>query len=154
VPYLNLPFGSLILIESLAAEVSAIPIQIVALYDMENQWLAKRALRDMWKFPGSQWPATVDIAELRFDTRLHGAITLVSVPHQFGSRLFVFKSSDRDVRYMYHELKLLLSQEAHLNVISRPTLIVTKRCRFGGERGVCGFLLEYHCEQTAPMALA
>lgn len=139
--YLNLPFGSLILIENLAAEVSATPIQMVALYDMENQWLS---MRDMWKFPDSQWPPTVDVAELRFDTRLHSTTTLVSVPAHFGNRLFAFKSSVRDVRYMYHELKVLLSQEAHPNVISRPILIVAKRCRFGGKRGVCGFLLEYY----------
>jgi hypothetical protein len=151
--YLNLPFGSLILIENLAAEVSATPIRMVALYDMENQWLSMRVLRDMWKLPDSQWPTTVDVAELRFDRRLHSTIALVSVPAYFDNQLFAFKSSVRDVRYMYHELRLLLSQEAHPNVISQPILIVTKQCKFGGKRGICGFLLEYHPLGTLRSAL-
>jgi hypothetical protein len=55
----------------------------------------------------------------------------------------VFKSVLQEQRYMYNELKMLLSLGRHPNVISRPIGVVTKKARFGNRRGVCGFLLEW-----------
>ena len=151
--YMSLPFGSAILIESIDVNPSAMSVQIVPLYEVESQWLSVGDLKTMWDLSDQQWTAPVDITELRFDSRFHSAITLVSVPDRFDDQLFVFKASSRDVRYMYHELKLLLLQEAHPNVISRPLLIVTKQCRFGAKKGVCGFLVDYHTAGTLKQIL-
>jgi hypothetical protein len=56
----------------------------------------------------------------------------------------VFKSVLEEQRYMYNELKMLLSLEPHPNVVPRPLGVVTKKARFGNRRGVCGFLLEWY----------
>jgi serine/threonine protein kinase len=45
---------------------------------------------------------------------------------------------------MYHELKMLLTMTPHPNIIPRPLYLVTQKCRFGGNIGVCGFILEYY----------
>lgn len=44
---------------------------------------------------------------------------------------------------MYNELKMLVGMRPHQNVIGRPRVVV-KKARFGGRRGVCGFLMEWY----------
>lgn len=58
-------------------------------------------------------------------------------------RRMVFKSLLRDQRYLYNEIKTLLSFRPHPHVAGRPLGLVVKRSRFGSRLGVCGFLMEY-----------
>jgi hypothetical protein len=58
-------------------------------------------------------------------------------------RRVVFKSLLRDQRYLYNEIKTLLSFRPHPHVAGKPLGLVVKRSRFGSRLGVCGFLMEY-----------
>ena len=58
-------------------------------------------------------------------------------------RRMVFKSLLRDQRYLYNEIKTLLSFRPHPHVAGKPLGLVVKRSRFGSRLGVCGFLMEY-----------
>jgi serine/threonine protein kinase len=83
----------------------------------------------------------VEWERLRFKRQVHEVISLVGIDG--WEKDVVFKCVLEDQRYMYNELKMLLSLEAHPNLISRPVGVVTKKGRFGNRRGVCGFLLEW-----------
>ena len=78
--------------------------------------------------------------------QLNDAISLVRVREVFGIELFVLKTSISDIKYLYHELKLLLTMPPHLNIIARPLYLVTSSDRHGGDDRVYSFLLEYHSQ--------
>ncbi|KAJ2995554.1 hypothetical protein NUW58_g1241 [Xylaria curta] len=145
--YLELPFGSRIVLENMSCDVRQISIQFVPIYDIERQWLSVKALQDMWKLPNDAFPAVIDFDKLQFRQQLHDTITVVSLAVHRG-RQFIFKSLMNDLKYFYHELKVLITMKPHTNIISRPIYIVTKRCGFGGKRGVCGMILEYYPKGT------
>jgi serine/threonine protein kinase len=145
--YLQLPFGSRILFETLSHDIRQIDIQFVPIYDIERQWLSEKTLRGMWDVPDAAWPSTVDFGSLQFQRRLHDTIDVVSIDGH-GNQEFVFKSLMNDIKYLYHELKTLMAMKPHPNVIPRPIYLVTKRCGFGGRRGVCGMILKYYRRGT------
>lgn len=68
-------------------------------------------------------------------------------------RQMVFKSLLRDQRYLYNEIKTLLSFRPHPHVAGKPLGLVVKRSRFGSRLGVCGFLMEYFEGGNLQMAL-
>ena len=142
--YMAMPFGSRIVVESMRPNVREMEITLLPNYKVEQQWLSVTALRAMWQLPYSAWPAIVDISELRFVHQMHEAITLVKLlDREEIAKIFVFKSLVNDVKHMYHELKILLTLPTHTHTVPRPSFIVTKKCRFGGKQGVCGFILPY-----------
>lgn len=145
--YFELPFGSRIVFETMSHDVRRIKIQFAPIYDIERQWLSIKALQDMWKLPDDAWPRVVDFDSLQFRRQLHDTITVVSICGH-GNKQFVFKSLMNDLKYFYHELKVFMAMKPHPNIISRPIYLVTKRCSFGGRRGVCGMILEYHPKGT------
>lgn len=145
--YLNMPFGSRILIKNIAIDPREMIIDIVPYYAVEQQMMSIDALQAMWNLPPGIWPAVLDIQELRFVEQLHESISLVRISKD-DPQLYVFKSLTDDLKPFYHELKTLLTLTDHPNIISRPSHIVTKRCGFGGKTGVCGFILEYHQHGT------
>ncbi|KAK4102452.1 hypothetical protein N658DRAFT_403130, partial [Parathielavia hyrcaniae] len=132
-------------------------VALVARYGVEKGMVGVERLVKMWDGEGVCWKG-VEVMEwerLRFGRQVHEVISLVTVDGDeeggggdealAGGRgvAMVFKSVLQEQRYMYNELKMLLSLEPHPNVISRPIGVVTKKGRFGGRRGVCGFLLEW-----------
>jgi serine/threonine protein kinase len=87
-----------------------------------------------------QFPVTVDITQLEFVLQLHDSVCLVKL----DGKLWIMKALANHTKYMYHELRHLLSIPPHVNVVSQPCHLVTKRCAFGGKVAVVGFTLEYH----------
>ncbi|KAH6673451.1 hypothetical protein B0J14DRAFT_700453 [Halenospora varia] len=146
--YNELPFGSRIIIDNMCADIRQMEIYLVPVYDVEQQWYSLKNLQDMWKFPSHDWPEVLDLSELKLQYQHHEAITIVEIPKRHGAQNFIFKSLVRDSKYLYHELKMLLTLDPHPNVISRPLYVVTKKCRFGGKIGICGFVLKYYPHGT------
>ncbi|KAK0705663.1 hypothetical protein B0H67DRAFT_389061 [Lasiosphaeris hirsuta] len=144
--YRNMPFGSQIIVSRVAArldEMSA-DMHLCPDYDVEGAMMGVDVLQGMWGLEESAWPPVVEWTELRFKRQLHEAIALLEIPSLTGQgRDVVFKALVRDQRYMYNELKMLLTLRPHPNIVSRPLCVVVKRGRFGGRRGVCGFVIEY-----------
>jgi hypothetical protein len=146
-----LPFGSRIIFENVAKDVKVMRISVVASHDLERQLLSIQALQSMWQLPQTSWPEEIDLYKLRLRSQIHDSISLVQIPnecHRPSENIFVFKSTTGDPKYMYHELKVLLTMPPHPNVITRPLYVVTKESRFGGKRGVCGFILRHHPQGT------
>ncbi|KAK4167463.1 hypothetical protein QBC43DRAFT_142287 [Cladorrhinum sp. PSN259] len=145
--YHAMPFGSKILVTKVSASLEETEIHLYPEYEVEQAMLTVEALQKMWGFhdeeghggASSAWPPVIELSEVKLKKQLHEAITLVDVR---GS-LLVFKSLLRDQRYMYNELKMLLTLKPHPNLVPRPKYVVVKKGRFGGKRGVCGFLMEY-----------
>ena len=144
--YLSLPFGSQIIVPELTLDpaATASTIHLLPNYTVEQAMIPLPALRQLW--PSSiTYPPTIDTTSLTFHSQLHEAITLVTIASSPDpSRKYVFKSLLRDQKYLYNELKMLLTLPHHPNLVSRPLYIVTHKCRFGGKRGVAGFILEYY----------
>ena len=143
--YLSLPFGSRILVAHVAAHLDETEIHLIPVYEVEQELLGISFLIGQWgdRIFGAGVPGMLDWANLAFVRQIAETISLVHIPSLHGDAEFVFKSLTRDTRHMYHELKVLLSLEAHPNIISHPLYVVEKRCRFGGRKSVCGFILEY-----------
>ncbi|KAK0638636.1 hypothetical protein B0T16DRAFT_421473 [Cercophora newfieldiana] len=145
--YLSMPFGSQILVTNMAANLDemSLDMHLRPSYDVEQAMESAESLQRMWNLPESAWPPFVEWENVQFERQLHESITLVSLSGKptHPSDIFVLKSLTRDQRYMYNELKMLLTLPPHPSIIPRPAYVVTKRGRFGGKRGVCGFLIEY-----------
>ncbi|KAK0613935.1 hypothetical protein B0T14DRAFT_437812 [Immersiella caudata] len=145
--YLSMPYGSQILVTSIATNLEEMVsgIHMCPSYEVEQAMQSVEVLQSMWGLPDAAWPPILEWEHLQFQKQLHESITLVTVPGKTGqgAEAFVFKSLTRDQRYMYNELKMLLTLPPHPNVIPWPAYVVTKKSRFGGRRGVCGFLIEY-----------
>jgi hypothetical protein len=142
--YMSLPFGSRIVIHTLSCH----PRNVVATFDdvndLEFNWLSVTMLEKLWGFSRDRMPPTVDLTNLQLLDELYSAVSLVTYVERHGSRPFVFKASTRNTKHLYHELWTLLLLEPHRNIIGHPLYLVTKKVRFGGKRGVCGMLFEYH----------
>ena len=145
--YKAMPFGSRIVIDDVCSDFEAIDVHLIPNYEVELKWLAVDALQRMWNLSEGAWPDIIDLNCVQLQRQLHDAITLVNI-RGHGTRTFVFKSVTTDVKFFYHELKLLICMDAHPNIISRPLYIVTKKCQFGGKVGVCGFILKYYSGGT------
>jgi serine/threonine protein kinase len=142
--YMALPFGSQILIEKIGMEPQDTLAHFVPQYDLELQWLSMKRLQSMWNVSSDAWPPLIDLSELRVHDEPHAAISIVTIPEREGGIQFVFKSDVRHVKYLYHELRQLLLMKPHPHIIQRPLYLVTKRVNFGGKKGICGMILEYH----------
>ena len=145
--YKKMPFGSQIIIEKICSDVRDMKVHLMPNYDIEQQWLSVKALQAMWGLPATSWPTIIDLADVQLRHQPHEAISLVNIK-SCGSTMFIFKSLTRDLKHMYHELKMLLTTQPHPNMISRPRYIVTKKGRFGNKVGVCGFILDYYPKGT------
>ncbi|KAH8905226.1 hypothetical protein BR93DRAFT_946102 [Coniochaeta sp. PMI_546] len=144
--YLSLPFGSQIAVTELTLDPTetAASIQFMPNYEVEQAMMSLDSLQQMW--PSDLcWPATIDTTDLLCCSQIHEAITIVTIPcSPHPDREYVFKSLLREQKYLYNELKMLLTLQPHDNLIPRPLYIVTHKCRFGGKSGVAGFILEYY----------
>lgn len=67
--------------------------------------------------------------------------------------IFVFKSAVEDIKYAYHELKMLLTMPSHQHIMPRPIYCVTMTDRYGGSDKLCGFILPFFPLGTLAEAL-
>ncbi|KAJ0160278.1 hypothetical protein CTA2_8234 [Colletotrichum tanaceti] len=141
--FTSMPFGSRIVFKSLSLDVRAMEIDVAPTHYLERQLLSSSALAQMWGAT-VQLPEHVDISEVHVVEQIHDSVCLVRIQ----DRLWILKTLTSYTKYLYHELKLLLSAKPHPNVMSRPAHLVTKRCTFGSKIAVIGFTLEYHCYGT------
>ncbi|KAK1962951.1 hypothetical protein LY78DRAFT_217329 [Colletotrichum sublineola] len=135
----SVPFGSRIVFKTLSLDIRAMEIDVAPTYYLERQLLSAFTLADMWGTT-IQLPECVDISEVHVVEQIHDSVCLV----RFNGRLWILKTLTSYTKYLYHELKLLLSAKPHPNVMSRPAHLVTKQCSFGSKIAVVGFTLEYH----------
>ena len=154
--YSDMPFGSRVLMANLTPDVADMDIHLMPDYGLEQSMLTVDDLQAMWDLPSASWPPVLDLADVHFRRQIHDAIAVVRIPSRHGgmSTDLVFKSLVRDQRHMYHELKMLLTLRPHANLVRRPLHVVTKRARFGGKRGVCGFVLPYYPRGSLQQRLA
>ncbi|TAQ89929.1 hypothetical protein B7494_g1785 [Chlorociboria aeruginascens] len=142
--YMSSPFGSQITIATVEVDVKRMDIALVPRYDLERQWLSVASLEEMWDLPhDALMPPGIDIEELRFKEQLYDSIGLVEIDGREGESL-VLKTISLDTKALYHELNTLITLPPHPNVSPPPLYFVTKKVRFGGKRGVCGFLMSYY----------
>jgi len=122
-------------------------------YEVEEQWLSVGELQNMWQLMAEKWPPILDHNELKLISQVHEAISIVRISSCPSSETFAFKSVTNDVQYLYHELKTSMTIPPHGHIISAPLYVVTKKHRFGGKVGVCGFILPYFTGGTLRHAL-
>lgn len=139
--YRNAPFGSRIIVDSISADPKKkMRFGIIKDFTSERQMLPFTALQSMWNLTPNDYPPTIDINQLRLIRILHDTVSIVSLYQDMEAHPVIFKTSP-DIRYSYHELKLLLSMEKHPGIISKPLYIVTGVDRYGGNDKVFGFIL-------------
>ncbi|KAF2761735.1 hypothetical protein EJ05DRAFT_496635 [Pseudovirgaria hyperparasitica] len=138
------PFGSRLVLDRISASVFDTTIRFVKEFDVERQMLSFVQLQSMWKLPHQDIPDPISLDELRLLGQLHDTVSLVMLPTSVGGKKAIFKSSLHDVKYMYHELKLLLTMRPHVNVMSKPWHLVTVKDRYGGDDKTVGFILPFY----------
>jgi hypothetical protein len=141
--YMNLPFGSRIVFENIAKDVQQVRVRIVPMHSLERELLSVTNLRSIWQ--DIQLPPTLDIAQLELLKQFHDSVSLVRTNGKQDVREnIILKALIISPKYLYHELRILLTMPPHPNIASRPLHLVTKRCRFGGKTGVIGFTSTLH----------
>ncbi|KAK3898980.1 U-box domain-protein 33 [Staphylotrichum tortipilum] len=134
----GLPFGSVVVVDF--EDGGEVPgVRLVARYGVEQGMVGVEVLRGMWD--GWDGVEVVEWERLGLRTQVHETVAVVEVD---GEGELAFKSVLRGQRWMYNELKMLLGLAPHPNVVPRPRGVVVKKSRFGGRKGVCGFLLEWY----------
>ncbi|KAF8848039.1 hypothetical protein BDZ45DRAFT_681483 [Acephala macrosclerotiorum] len=146
--YNSLPFGSRILFHNITTNISSVRVQVLKTHFLERQFLSLPTLQSFWSIPPSNVPPSIDISHLHLLHQLHDSVSLIQLPNHNHSQRWIFKSLTSSPKYMYHELKVLLSIREHKNVISRPKYLVTKQTNFGAKISVVGFLLPYYPNGT------
>ncbi|KAK0736513.1 hypothetical protein B0T21DRAFT_367093 [Apiosordaria backusii] len=143
--YLTAPFGSRIIIDDIATSIEDMTIYFVPDYGIEQNMCSVDQLKKVWHdhLKEQDWPPSIDLGKLNFKKQIHEAISLVTLPGHSGNKVVVFKSLLRDQRYMYNEIKTLLLLAPQKNLMPKPLFIVTKKSKFGGKKGIAGFVMEY-----------
>lgn len=144
--YYNLPFGTRIVFENLPLNVRDAKIVIGPMHNLEYHQLSPQELGEMWQMDVEQMPPTVDICSLVYVRQLQDSVCLVKYHGDEGAgTLWALKALISSVKYMYHELRNLLTMPPHPNVLGRPTKLVTKKTRTNAMRTVViGFLEPYY----------
>jgi hypothetical protein len=146
--YQRLPFGSRIVFENIATDINDVRIQIVPTHYLERQLLSVTKLQTMWADLPISWPEVLDISDINLLSQIHDSVSLVQIPQLHGEKKYILKALTDSPKYLYHELKLLLSMPAHAYIISPPLYLVAKLCQFGGKQGVIGFVTAYQSQGT------
>jgi hypothetical protein len=145
--YMSLPFGSRIVFENIAKDVRQVRVRTVPMHSLERELISVTTLQSMWK--DVHLPPTLDISQLGLLRQFHDSVSLVCTNGiQDGPENVVLKALIVSPKYLYHELRILLTMPPHPNIAPSPLLLVTKRCRFGGKIGVIGFTSTYHDQGT------
>ncbi|KAI6783810.1 uncharacterized protein J7T54_001686 [Emericellopsis cladophorae] len=138
--YHNMPFGSRILLRNLPMNIADAVVMTVPAHHLEAQLHTLPSLQQCWAAEVKDYPPTLDLGELTYICQIHDSVSLVMI----NNKLWIFKALTSDSKYLYHELRKLLTMPAHPNVMSRPAHLITKKCSFGEKTVVLGFTLEYH----------
>ncbi|KAF7553284.1 hypothetical protein G7046_g7145 [Stylonectria norvegica] len=137
--YKNVPFGSRIVLNNMPVDIADASIIIAPTHYLERQLLSVSSLETYWENK-LKLPPTIDIGDVIYKKQLHDSVCLVTIQ----GRTWIFKALTSYTKYLYHELKQLLTIPAHPNIVSRPVHLVTKKCSFGNKTAVIGFTLENH----------
>ena len=137
--YNSLPFGSRIVFENLSCHLGEIRIQVARLYNLEKQLKPPSFLKEHWG-DAVKPPPEIPLSCLQIIEQVHDSVCVV----RLENKDWILKALTSYPKYLYLELRNLLTIEPHPNIVSRPRWLVTKRCSFGGKNAVIGFLLEYH----------
>lgn len=140
--YHALPFGTRIIIEHLSPNLENAQPQFYLTPSVKDGLLDVSTLQAMW--PHLSLPPDIDVYQLSFVSQLHESVTIVRVPHTDVQRLWVFKSRTHHQKYLYHELKMLLSLPHHASVVSRPEYLVTQESDVSPSLQVLGILSPYY----------
>jgi len=141
--YMNLPFGSRIVFENIVKDVQQVRVRIVPMHSLERELLSVTNLQSIWQ--DLQLPPTLDLAQLELLKQFHDSVSLVRTNGKQDIREnIILKALIISPKYLYHELRILLTMPPHPNIAPRPLHLVTKRCRFGGKTGVIGFTSTLH----------
>ncbi|KAM0342733.1 hypothetical protein ACHAPU_009225 [Fusarium lateritium] len=135
----NIPFGSRIVIKNLPMNVTDAEVIIARTHYLERQLLSVSSLDKAWGGE-VELPHTVDLNDVVYVSQLHDSVCLVNIE----GKTWIFKALTSYTKYLYHELRQLLTIQPHFNIVSRPMHLVTKKCGFGSKVAVVGFTLEYH----------
>lgn len=145
--YMNLPFGSRIVFENIVKDVRQVRVRVVPMHSLERELISVTNLRSMWE--DIRLPPTLDISQLELLQQFHDSVSLVRPNGTQGVReKVILKALIISPKYLYHELRILLTMPPHPNIAPPPLHLVTKRCRFGGKVGVIGFTTTYHHRGT------
>ncbi|OAA33001.1 Protein kinase-like domain protein [Moelleriella libera RCEF 2490] len=137
--YEGLPFGSRIVFHNLPKDIAATSITLAPTHHLERQLLSKASLQQFWG-QNVDLPPVVDINDITYVSQLHDSVCLVRIE----GTTWIFKALTSYTKYLYHELRQLLTTAPHSNIVSRPAHLVTKKCSFGNKTAVVGFTLEHH----------
>ncbi|SPN97375.1 uncharacterized protein DNG_00889 [Cephalotrichum gorgonifer] len=143
--YARLPFGSQLHMRELGQNPQAVGISVVRNDEAERLAKPMSALQQSWgdRVPPHKFPTKVDIMHLRLVRQLHDTVSLVQIPHLYGSSKWIFKSNTTEFDHLYHELEFLLTCPPHPHILGAPRHVVERRSRFGGKRGIVGFIVPY-----------
>lgn len=153
--YYQQPFGTRIIFENLPLNVHHVQIHIGSMHNLEFHQCSVRELAQMWKMGLEEMPPAVDIYSLVHVRQLQDSVCVVRYRQEgdspidpegkLGSGVWALKALTSSVKYMYHELRNLLTIPPHPNVLGRPVRLVTKKTRINDRREVVvGFLEPYY----------
>ncbi|KAJ4421406.1 hypothetical protein N0V82_003787 [Gnomoniopsis sp. IMI 355080] len=153
--YYESPFGSRLVFGNLPMKVEDVDIQVRYHWDLESHYNTVNELTKMWEgqVDIKSVPPSLDIYDLVFVRQLHDSVCVVrhrqdadfSKERPKQEALWVLKALTSSVKFMYHELRVLLTMPAHPNIISSPVRLVTKATRMNKKRTVVvGFLMPFH----------
>jgi hypothetical protein len=125
--YENLPWGSAIQVSDTTLDYRQWRIDAVPNYALERRMLPVATLERLWSAADTKLclPPSIDLRSLVLISQPHASISIVS-----GA-----------------------PSETSPNITSRPLYLVTKKVRFGGKVGVCGFIQPYHASGSLQVAL-
>jgi len=141
--YSSLPFGSRIVFENISLVLEDIRIRVAPMHNLERQLKSADFLGQLWGQEQGHniiFPPQIPLSSLELVEQLHDSVCIV----RFEDQKWILKALTSYPKYIYHELRNLLTIEPHENIITRPKYLATKRCSFGNKKAVVGFLVEYH----------
>ncbi|KAG7110521.1 hypothetical protein HYQ44_010911 [Verticillium longisporum] len=139
----HLPFGSRIIFDRLSLDIKQINITVVPTFALEVYHFSVRQFEAAWGHDVTL-PPCINITQVQLVEQIHDSTSIVRIDGQS----YIFKALTSFPKYLYHELRILLTTKPHPNIVSRPVHLVTKRTRFGGKNAVLGFTLELHRHGT------
>lgn len=153
--YYEQPFGTRIMLANLPLDIRDVEIHIIQMHNIESHHLSPRQLMELWSPAIEELPPPIDIFRLTFVQQLHDSVCLVryrggedsghNAKNGEEGEVWVMKALTSGVKYMYHELRVLLAMPPHPNVIARPTRLVTKQSEWNKNKTlVVGFIVPYY----------
>lgn len=147
----SMTFGSTIIVKAIVSNIQEVELHMENNQAL-NAGLCKAELGEKWTIPNARLPETIKIRSLVSCAQISETISIVKTGLNTLEPL-VFKSSTQSLRYLYHELKILLIMPRHRSVIGRPKWLVTSTENVSGKEIVIGFLAKYYEEGTMARCL-